>query len=300
MENEINGYGLSRSWFDFCFENPELINPNHTAIFFFAIEHCNRLGWKKKFGFPTQMAMDALGIKKHATYIRYFNDLCNWGFFKLIQKSQNQYSSNIICLSSALPKNGKALDKAIVKHEAKHGNSTGQSNGKSNGSINKPLTINNINQEQGNGPDENFDVENFLENFPGCPAPETEEKPIGHILMQQFIEINPGYTSRTAKDMVAIVGIVDTILQDRGIKNDFYHLQPPDREILLPAWKQLCEWYRDAGEVEDLSYIERFKIQKILNELKNGKRKTSGFNRGNTQEKLYGSNERQDTYAKGF
>lgn len=144
---EINGYQLSRSWFDFCFDNPEKINPTHTAIFFFAIEHCNRLGWKEKFGFPTQMTMDALGIKKHQTYIKYFNDLCEWGFFNLVQRSKNQYSANIISLSNALPKNGRALDKAFIKHAAKQTESNGQSTGQSKDSIDKQLTIN---QEQEN------------------------------------------------------------------------------------------------------------------------------------------------------
>lgn len=156
MEKELNGYDLSRSWFDFCFENPEKISPNHSAIFFFAIEHCNRLGWKKKFGFPTQMAMDAIGIKKHETYMKYFTDLCNWGFLILIQRSSNQYSSNIIALGFALPVNGKALGKAILIHSGKQT----QSNGESNSSIDKPITINQepIKPEQvGN--------ENFIEHI---------------------------------------------------------------------------------------------------------------------------------------
>lgn len=121
-------YSLSRNFWDYAFENPEKISPNHAAIYFFAIEHCNRLGWKQKFGFPSQMTMDAIGIKKHQTYIRYFEDLCEWGFFKLVQKSKNQYSANIISLISAMPKNGKALDKAIIKHTAKQTESNGQSN----------------------------------------------------------------------------------------------------------------------------------------------------------------------------
>jgi len=140
-----NGYQLSRAWFDFCFENPELISPNHTAIYFFAIEHCNRLGWKEKFGFPTQMTMDAIGIKKHQTYIKYFNDLVEWGFLKLIQKSTNQYSANIISLKCAKPKSGKALDKAFINHAAKQTESNGHSNGQSNSSIDKQETTN---QEQ--------------------------------------------------------------------------------------------------------------------------------------------------------
>lgn len=124
----MNSYELSRAWFDWSFEHPEKINPNHTAIYFFAIEHCNRLGWKTNFGFPTQMACEALGIKKHQTYIKYFNDLVDWGFLKLVEKSKNQYSSNIISLQSAIPKKGEALDKAFMKHGAKQTESTGQSN----------------------------------------------------------------------------------------------------------------------------------------------------------------------------
>lgn len=120
-------FTLSRNWFNFSFENPELINPTHTAILFFAIEHCNRLGGKEKFGFPTQMSMEAIGIKKHQTYIKYLNDLVDWGFIKMIQKSTNQYSANIISLVYAMPKKGKALDKAFIKHRAKQTESTRQS-----------------------------------------------------------------------------------------------------------------------------------------------------------------------------
>jgi hypothetical protein len=123
----MNGYELSRNWFDWSFENPELITPTHTAIYFFAIEHCNRLGWKDKFGFPTQMAMDAIGVRKHQTFTKHFTDLVEWGFIGLVQKSKNQYSANIISLKSAMPKNGKALDKAMIKHGAKQSQSTGQS-----------------------------------------------------------------------------------------------------------------------------------------------------------------------------
>ena len=148
----MNSYELSRAWFDFAFEHPEKISPNHAAIYFFAIEHCNRLGWKNKFGFPTQMAMDALGIKKHQTYIKYFNDLVDWGFFELVQKSLNQYSANIISIKTAMPKNGKALDKAIITHAAKqtepNGQSNGQSTGQSNSSIDKPITNKPINNKQ--------------------------------------------------------------------------------------------------------------------------------------------------------
>lgn len=139
----MNGYDLSRIWFDFCFANPEIISPNHSALYFFAIEHCNRLGWKDKFGFPTEMAKDAIGIKSYNTYIKTLNDLVEWGFIKMIQRSKNQYSANIIALSKNVKAPDKALDKAIIKHKGKQGESTGESID----SINKPLTNKPINQE---------------------------------------------------------------------------------------------------------------------------------------------------------
>jgi len=111
----MNSYELSRKWFDWSFENPEKISPNHSALYFFAIEHCNRLGWRRKFGFPTEMAKDAIGIKSYNTYIKALNDLVEWGFIEMIERSKNQYSSNIIALSNFDKAIDKALDKAIAK-----------------------------------------------------------------------------------------------------------------------------------------------------------------------------------------
>jgi hypothetical protein len=45
------------------------------------------LGWKEEFGFPTDIAMEALGIKNHKTYIKALQDMVDWGFIKWIQKS---------------------------------------------------------------------------------------------------------------------------------------------------------------------------------------------------------------------
>jgi hypothetical protein len=119
----MNGYELSRKWFDWSFENPEQINPNHTALYFFIIEHCNRLGWKEKFGLPTTMAKEAIGIRSYNTYINTLNDLVEFGFINLIEKSKNQYSSNIIALSNFDKAHDKALDKALIKHTTKQGES---------------------------------------------------------------------------------------------------------------------------------------------------------------------------------
>jgi len=135
----MNGYDLSRTWFDWCFENPDKIKPNHSALYFFCIEHCNRLGWKKKFGLPTNMAKEAIGIKSYGTYISTLNELVEFGFVEMIERSKNQYSSNIIALSKFDKALDNALDKATVKHASKQVKSTHQSIS----SIDKPLTNNN-------------------------------------------------------------------------------------------------------------------------------------------------------------
>lgn len=145
----MNGYELSRSFFDWCFNNPEKVKPNHVALYFFAIEHCNRLGWKSKFGLPTTMTKEAIGIRSYNTYINALNDLVEWGFIRLIEKSKNQYSSNIIALSNFDKAHNKALDKALIKHGSKQSESTGESIG----SIVKQDNKEPINKEQRTKPD---------------------------------------------------------------------------------------------------------------------------------------------------
>lgn len=116
LKDTITGYELSRQWFDWSYENPEKVNVTHTAMYFFIIEHWNRMGQKEKFGLPAEMTKDALGIKNYKTFSRAFNDLIDWGFLRIHQKSKNQYSANII----ALVKNTKATTKALTKASRMH------------------------------------------------------------------------------------------------------------------------------------------------------------------------------------
>ncbi len=128
MNEQLNTFELSRTWFNYGFDNPDKIKPIHSAIYFFAIEHCNRLGWKQKFGFPSQMVMEAIGVKNWRTYSRGLNDLVEFGFINMIEISKNQYSSNIIAIvkNAKAPTKAptKALDKALQKHSTKHSQST--------------------------------------------------------------------------------------------------------------------------------------------------------------------------------
>ena len=132
-------FKLNRYFWDYAFNNPEKIKPNHCAIYYFAIEHCNRLGWKQKFGFPTSMVLEATGIKSYSVYKKTFDDLVLFGLFEVISYSKNQYSSNIIALKENYKALDKALDKAMIKHSIKQNESTVQSID----SINKHKTINN-------------------------------------------------------------------------------------------------------------------------------------------------------------
>lgn len=146
----MNSYELSRTWFNWCFDNPDKSKPIHTAIYFFAIEHCNRLGWKEKFGFPSQMVMEALGIKNWRTYSKALNELVQFGFINMIEISKNQYSSNIIAIVKNTKATTKALDKALHNHSTKQGQSIV--------SINKQITSN---KEQ----DNNIDWSKLLSKF---------------------------------------------------------------------------------------------------------------------------------------
>ena len=140
-ENEgVNGYDLSRDWFNFSFDNPEKVRPIHSAIYFFAIEHCNRLGWKSKFGFPSQMVMEAIGVKNWRTFSKGLSDLVDFGFIEMIEVSKNQYSSNIIAIVKNTKAPTKALDRALSKHVQKQSQSTV--------SIDKQLNKEQLNKEQ--------------------------------------------------------------------------------------------------------------------------------------------------------
>jgi hypothetical protein len=151
----MNSYELSRNFVDWAFENPDKIKPIHYAIYFFSIEHCNRLGWKDKFGLPSQMVMEAIGVKNWRTYSSGLNELVDFGFIKMIETSKNQYSSNIVAIvkntKASTKASTKALDKALQKHVQKHVQKQGTKQSQSTVSINKQLnnlTNNNLTIKQ--------------------------------------------------------------------------------------------------------------------------------------------------------
>lgn len=114
----MNSYILTRKWFDYAGENANKVKAQHTSLYMFAIEHCNRLGWIKQFGFPSSYSMEYSGISTYKTYIKTLNELIEYGFIEMISKSKNQYSANIIALVGLEKEESRntlsALDRAIM------------------------------------------------------------------------------------------------------------------------------------------------------------------------------------------
>jgi hypothetical protein len=124
MSQKNNGYKLTRAWFDFCDQHPEKVCPTHTALYMYVVDLCNRLGWKEKFGLPSEHARRIIGVKNWKTYSKVFKELVEWGFVHVVTESKNQYTSCIVALvknteanENASPKNTKAPDEsAYVKN----------------------------------------------------------------------------------------------------------------------------------------------------------------------------------------
>jgi hypothetical protein len=93
----MNGYQLTRRWFNFAFENSEA-KVQHTALYCWMVELNNRLGWKEEFTINTQFTMEGLSIGNKNTYLAALSDLENWGFIKTVRPSINQNYGRVISL----------------------------------------------------------------------------------------------------------------------------------------------------------------------------------------------------------
>ena len=171
----MNSYKLTKVFFAWALENPEQINPNLAALYFYAIELCNSLGWKPKFTILTGQAMASIGIKSYHTYIKAFNELEKAGFIEVVTRSRNQYTANIIALSYFAEAQDEAPIKAseeadentdfantmlcqnLTKHTTKHS--------QSKDSIHKTIKTNNLQNLK--------HLRTFLQNDQKTPPKET-------------------------------------------------------------------------------------------------------------------------------
>lgn len=97
-EAKTSIFDYLKQWHLFAFNNCDLISPNHSALYFYCINKANEFNWVDKFGLPSEHSMHSIGIKSYKTYKNTLDDLIEWGFIKLITKSENQYTANIISL----------------------------------------------------------------------------------------------------------------------------------------------------------------------------------------------------------
>ena len=127
-KDEINGYKLTKKWFEFIAEQDDN-KPIDTALFWFIVELSNKLNWKKEFSLPTYDTMEVLGISDYRTYKKALDKLINYGFINMIQKSKNQYTANKIAFG----------DKCYCKKYNGTTNSTTNSTTNDTPVIDKPL-----------------------------------------------------------------------------------------------------------------------------------------------------------------
>lgn len=118
---ELNGYTLSKRWFEFVYENNSIVKPSHTALFFWCVDLWNRLGMPKEFFLTSTEARMAMSVSRSDVFTGCLSDLHKWGFIEIVKPSKNQYQANIIriCYKQNVESTDKALLKAIVKHGIK-------------------------------------------------------------------------------------------------------------------------------------------------------------------------------------
>ena len=117
----MNGYQLTRQWFDFAYKNPE-VRSQHTALYCWCVELNNRLQWKESFGLPTDESCEHTGIGNRKTFYAALEDLKKWGFIDEIQVSKNQSHSRVIALR--LCENAQAEIQAEYKQSTSEDTST--------------------------------------------------------------------------------------------------------------------------------------------------------------------------------
>lgn len=126
----VNLFKISKAWFELSFEDHR-ITPTHTAFLFYLIDLNNRLAWVDNFGLPAIETSQALNIS-YNTFRKILKDMIDFGHVRMIKKSTNQYTANIISLNllyQNLLKQKKSKLKASLKQHIKQSD------------INKPIKL---------------------------------------------------------------------------------------------------------------------------------------------------------------
>ena len=116
----INLFKISKAWFDLSFEDYR-ITPTHTTLIFYMIDLNNRLSWVDTFGLPALETGQALNIS-YNTFRKVLRELIEFGHVKMVKKSTNQHTANIVSLNPLyqnLLKQTKSKHKATLKQAQK-------------------------------------------------------------------------------------------------------------------------------------------------------------------------------------
>lgn len=70
----MNGYNLAHRFFDWAFSHREDFKPTVSALYFYLIEVCNKLGWKPEFSISAKECMEGMGVSGYNTVIETIND----------------------------------------------------------------------------------------------------------------------------------------------------------------------------------------------------------------------------------
>lgn len=112
--NEMNGYNLTRNWFNYKFENQGVLKPVDAELYFYIVDKWNRLGQIDVMGLPTDFTMQALEIGSYKTYKKALDRLIENNFIIEITKSKNIHLSRKIALVKNTNEDTKAFDKANI------------------------------------------------------------------------------------------------------------------------------------------------------------------------------------------
>ena len=109
----MNGYQLTRNWYNYKFDNPEKVRHIHSDMYFYIVDLWNRLGQKEKIGLPTAVTMEALGIGSYNTYKKALAQLIEFGFISEVSEAKNQHQSRVIALSISDKASDESHDNAL-------------------------------------------------------------------------------------------------------------------------------------------------------------------------------------------
>jgi hypothetical protein len=232
MSDLMNGYNLTRAWFDFKFENTSKCKHVHSDLYFYCIDLWNRLGNKKEFGLPTSITMENVGIRSYNTYKETLNDLVTFGFIKIVKKSINQHSATVVALSKIDKAKDKAKDKAHIEAEDK-----------------PPHTYTNKEQRT---------INNTLSDLEVFDVARKKFK--GTVLGNKTEFNNFKKKHNDWQDVLPILELViDNQIKDAEIRKQ--------RGEFVPEWKNFKTWLNQRCWEQELKYVGKVQASEVKQEL---------------------------------